>query len=150
MTTDLRSPDTHGGIPHVNWQTSTRLPLNLRHLLLSYALLVPGSLHNWYGIAPTAVTDTQRAFVVSWIVIVTMLILAALRMPSIFLLLFMLVDVSLVLNLLGIVQESANMSKAAGWALMAVCALVVYLFLGAASHATRGRDFPLGRPILHV
>ena len=40
---------------------------------------------------------------ISWIVIVTMLILAALRMPSIFLLVFTLVDVSLVLNLLGIV-----------------------------------------------
>lgn len=35
-------------------------------------------------------------------------------------------------------------------ALMAVSALVVYLFLGAASHATGGREFPLGRPILHA
>ena len=107
-------------------------------------------MHDWYGIAPTAVTDTQRALVISWIVIVTMLILAALRMPSIFLLLFTLVDVSLVLNLLGIVQESANLTKAAGWALMAVSALVVYLFLGAVTHATGGREFPLGRPILHA
>jgi hypothetical protein len=81
--------------------------------LLSYALLLLGLLHNWYGIAPTAVTDTQRALVINWIVIVTMLILAALRMPSIFLLLFTLVDVSLVLNLLGIVQESASLTKAA-------------------------------------
>ena len=103
-----------------------------------------GLLHNWYGIAPTAATDTQRALVISWIVIVTMLILAALRVPSIFLLLFTLVDVSLVLSLLGIVQESANLTNAAGRALMAVSALVVYLFLGAASHATGGREFPLG------
>jgi len=118
--------------------------------LLSDALLVLGLLHNWYGIAPTAVADTQRVFVISWIVIVTMLILAALRMPSIFLLLFTLVDVSLVLNLLGIVQESANLTKTAGWALMAVSAPVVYFFLGAASHVTGGREFPLGRPILHA
>ena len=89
-------------------------------------------------------------FVISWIVIVTMLVLAALRMPSVFLLLFALVDVSLVLNLLGIVQDSANLTKAAGWALMAVAALVVYLFLGTASHVTGGKEFPLGRPILHT
>ncbi len=118
--------------------------------LLSYALLVLGLLHNWYGIAPAAVADTQKVFVISWIVIVSMLILVAFRMPLIFLLLFTLVDVSLVLNLLGIIQESANMTKAAGWALMAVSAVVVYLFVGAASHDTGGREFPLGRPILHA
>jgi hypothetical protein len=71
-------------------------------------------------------------------------------MPSVLLLLFALVDVSLVLNLLGIVQDSANLTKAAGWALMAVAALVVYLFLGAASYVTGGKEFPLGRPILHT
>jgi uncharacterized protein len=118
--------------------------------LLSYALLVLGLIHNWYGIALTAVADTQKVFVISWIVIVTMLVLAALRMPSVLLLLFALVDVSLVLNLLGIVQDSANLTKAAGWALMAVAALVVYLFLGTASHVTGGKEFPLGRPILHT
>ena len=118
--------------------------------LLSYALLVLGLTHNWYGIAPTAVEDTQKVFVISWIVIVTMLVLVAVRMPTVFLLLFTLVDVSLVLNLLGIIQSSATMSKAAGWALMAVAAVVVYLFLGAASHVTGGKEFPLGRPILHA
>jgi len=71
-------------------------------------------------------------------------------MPTVFLLLFALVDVSLLLDLLGIIQSSANLTKAAGWGLMAVSAVVVYLFLGAASHATGGKEFPLGRPILHA
>jgi hypothetical protein len=64
------------------------------------------------------VEDIQKVFGISWIVIVTMLVLVAVRMPTVFLLLFMLVDVSLVLNLPGIIQSSANMSKAAGWALL--------------------------------
>ena len=118
--------------------------------LLSYALLVLGLVHGWYGIAPTAAEATQKVFVISWIVIVTLLVLVGFRMPTVFLLLFALVDVSLVLNLLGIIQSSANMSKAAGWALMAVAAVVVYLFLGAASHVIGGKEFPLGRPILHA
>ena len=118
--------------------------------LLSYALLVLGLIHGWYGIGLTAVASTQKVFVIAWIVIVTMLILGSLRMPSVFLLLFALVDFSLVLNLLGIVQDSANMDKAAGWALLAVSAVVVYLFLGAASHVNGGKEFPLGRPILHA
>jgi uncharacterized protein len=94
--------------------------------------------------------DSQKIFVISWMVIVTMLVLAALRLPAIFLLLFTLVDASLLLNLLGIVQSSANMTKAAGWVLMAVAAVVVYLFIGAASHDTGGKELPLGRPILHT
>ena len=118
--------------------------------LLSYALLVLGLTHNWYGIAPTAVAGTQKIFVIGWIVIVTMLVVVTLRLPTIFLLLFTLVDASLVLNLLGIIQSSANMTKGAGWVLMAVSAVVVYLFIGAASHDTGGKQFPLGRPILHT
>jgi succinate-acetate transporter protein len=117
---------------------------------LSYALLVLGLTHNWYGIAPTEVVGAQKVFVISWIVIVTMLVLAALRLPTVFLLLFGLVDVSLLLNLLGIIQNSANLDKAAGWALMAVSAIVVYLFFGAVSQATGGKELPLGRPILHT
>jgi uncharacterized protein len=117
---------------------------------LSYALLVLGLTHNWYGIAPTAVAETQKVFVISWIVIVTMLVLAALRLPMIFGLLFALVDVSLLLNLLGIIQNSANLTKAAGWVLMAVSAMVVYLFFGSVSRDVGGNELPLGRPILHT
>ena len=117
---------------------------------LSYALLVLGLTHNWYGIAPTAVADTQKVFVISWICIVTMLVLASVRLPLIYGLLFVLVDASLVLNLLGIIQNSTNLAKAAGWVLMAVAATIVYLFLGAASHDTGGKELPLGPPILHA
>lgn len=111
---------------------------------LSYALLVLGLTHNWYGIAPTAVADTQKVFVISWIAIVTMLVLMALRLPMVFLLLFALVDASLVLNLLGIIQDSASLDKAAGWVLMAVSAVVVYLFIGAASHSRHSASTPAG------
>ena len=117
---------------------------------LSYALLVLGLTHNWYGIAPAAVADTQKMFTISWIVIVTMLVLASVRLPLVYGLLFVLIDASLVLNLLSIIQTSANLGKAAGWVLMAVAATIVYLFLGAVSHDTGGRELPLGPPILHA
>jgi uncharacterized protein len=117
---------------------------------LSYALLTLGLAHNWYGIAPTAVADTQKMFLISWIAIVSMLLLATLRMPMAFALLFALVDVALVLDLLGVIQSSANLNKAGGWVLMAVSAVVVYLFFGSAAHATGGKQVPLGPPILHA
>jgi uncharacterized protein len=116
----------------------------------SYALLVLGLIHNWYGITPAAAPDTQKLFVISWIVIVTMLVLATLRLPVAFTLLFTLVDVALLLNLLGIIQGSANLTKAAGWVVIALSAIPVYLYFGSASHATGGKELPLGPPVLHA
>lgn len=117
--------------------------------LLSYALLVLGLVHNWFGIPLTAVADTQKMFLIAWIAIVSVLLLATLRLPVGFTILFAIVDVALILNLLGIIQTSANLTKAAGWVLMGVAAVVAYLFVGSASHATGGKELPLGPPILH-
>jgi uncharacterized protein len=117
--------------------------------LLSYGLLVLGLVHNWFGIPLTAVADTQRIFLISWIAVVSLLIVATLRLPVGLTFLFAIVDVALILNLLGVVQSSANMTKAAGWVLMAVGAVLAYLFGSAASHVTGGKEFPLGPPILH-
>src|SRR5882757_10593433 len=55
---------------------------------LSYALLVLGLTHNWFGVAPEAAIDTQGAFLISWLVIVGMLTLATLRLPVVYTLLF--------------------------------------------------------------
>jgi len=118
--------------------------------LLSYALLTLGLIHNWFGIPLTAVADTQKMFLISWIAIVSMLALATLRLPIVFTLLFAIVDVALILDLLGVIQNSVNLNKAGGWVLMAVAAIVVYLFFSSASHATGGKELPLGPPILHT
>jgi uncharacterized protein len=117
---------------------------------MSYAVLVLGLTHSWFGITPTAVADTQKMFVISWIVIVTLLILAALRLPVIFLALFTLIDAALLLDLLGIIQNSANLTKAAGWVTLAFSALAVYLFAGTASKVVGGKELPLGKPVLHA
>jgi uncharacterized protein len=115
---------------------------------MSEALLYLGTVHGWFGVTPVAAVETTKLFVIAWMVIITMLVLAMFRLPVIYPVVFGLVDVSLLLYLLSIIQGSANLAKAAGWVVMAFSAVTVYLFLGSASHATGGREFPLGRPIL--
>jgi uncharacterized protein len=118
---------------------------------LSYAVLVLGLVHNWFGITPAAIADTQKLFVISWMVIVTVLVVATLRLPVAFTGLFALVDVALLLNLLSIIQgNSTTLAKSAGWVVMAFSALGLYMFFGAASHATGGKELPVGRPILRT
>ena len=122
----------------------------LASFFMSYAVLVLGLTHNWFGIAPTAVVDTQKIFVISWIVIVALLMMAALRLPFAYLALFTVAEVALVLNLVGIVNTSASASKAAGWVLMGFAAIAVYLFAGTASKVGGGKELPLGKPLLHA
>jgi uncharacterized protein len=117
---------------------------------LSYGLLVLGLSHNWFALLPAAVLSTQKMFVIAWIVIITMLVLATLRLPVIFPALFAIVDVALLLNLLGIIQASPTLDKAAGWVTLGFTAVAVYLFLSSAFHATGGKEFPMGKPLLRA
>ena len=116
---------------------------------MSYAALVLGLTHGWFGITPAAILSTQKLFLTSWLIVVVMLTLATLRLPMAYTALFTLVDVTLLLALLANVQASANMSKAAGYVVLVFCAIGAYLFFGTASEATGGKPLPLGRPILH-
>ncbi len=68
---------------------------------LSYAVLVVALDHNCFAITPTAILDTVKLFLVSWLFAIVMLTLATLRLPSAFSVLFGLVDLALLLLLLG-------------------------------------------------
>jgi succinate-acetate transporter protein len=115
----------------------------------SYAVLQLGMAHNWFGISPAAYADTAKTFLICWMVIVTMLILATLRLPVLFTALFTLVDVTLLLSLLQVIHASSAMQKATGWTALAVAAVGIYLFISAGSHDTGGKELPVGKPILH-
>ena len=117
---------------------------------LSYAVLVLGLIHGWFGITLLAVVATQKLFLISWLVVIVMLTLATLRLPMAFTALFALVDVALFLDLLGTINASTSLTKAAGYVVLAFAALGVYLFFGSASQATGGKALPLGRPILRA
>jgi hypothetical protein len=116
---------------------------------LSYAVLVIGLTHGWFGIAPAAAQATQELFLVAWLVIMVMLTLATLRLPMAYTAVFFLVDVALLLVFLGVNETSAGILKAAGYVVLAFAAVGVYLYFSTASVATGGRSLPLGRPALH-
>ena len=114
----------------------------------SYAVLVLGLTHNWFGITPVAAQSTQELFLVSWLVVIVMLTLATLRLPSAYTVLFIVVDVALLLVFLGVNEGSTGLLKAGGYAVFVFTAIGVYLFFGAASLATGGPAMPLGKPLL--
>jgi succinate-acetate transporter protein len=116
---------------------------------LSYALLVLGLTHNWFGIDASAAVATQGLFLISWLVVVGMLTLGSLRLPMAYTLLFALIEIALVLVLIGTLQGSTGILQIGGIVVFVFAAVGVYLFFSAASQATGGSALPLGPPLIH-
>ena len=115
---------------------------------LSYAVLVLGLTHGWFGIAPTSAQAAQELFLVAWLVVIVMLTLATLRLPMAYTAVFVLVDVALLLVFLGVNEGSTGLLQVAGYVALAFAAIGVYLYFSTVSVATGGRPLPLGRAAL--
>ncbi|MGW0037032.1 GPR1/FUN34/YaaH family transporter [Gordonia sp. NPDC003376] len=115
---------------------------------LSYAVLVLGLTHGWFGVGDADAVATQEVFLTSWLVVVGLLTVATLRLPFAFTLLFVLIDIALVLVLLATAQGSTAIQTAAGCVVFAFAAVGAYLFLDAMSTSTGGPALPMGRPVL--
>jgi succinate-acetate transporter protein len=121
---------------------------------LSYAVLVLGLDHAWFVIAPTAVVDTVRLFLLTWLIIIVMLTVSTLRLPAAFTAVFVLVDLALLLLLLAwentspLGVPSSGLLKAGGWVVLIFAAVGAYLFYGAAQAGTGGKALPLGPPLM--
>jgi succinate-acetate transporter protein len=115
---------------------------------LSYGLLVLGLTHNWFGIPAADVTHTVAQFQITWAIVMAALTVATLRLPSAFTAVVGLVVLALVLLIIATLSPSTAMTKAAGVVTFLFAGVGVYLFLSAASVATGGRGYPLGKPIV--
>src|SRR5580698_8055929 len=90
---------------------------------LSYAVLVLGLTHNWFGVAPASAQATQELFLVAWLVLITLLTLTTLRLPVAYTVLFVLVDVALLLVFLSVNQGSSGLGKTAGYVVLVFAAV---------------------------
>ncbi|MFI9155607.1 GPR1/FUN34/YaaH family transporter [Streptomyces sp. NPDC053367] len=113
---------------------------------LSYAVLVLGLLHGWFGITADTAVRSQALFLISWLATVVLLTVSTLRLPAAFTVLFTLIDLALALVLFSTLNGSSALQTAAGCTVFAFAAVGVYLFLHVTSLATGGRGLPLGRP----
>jgi succinate-acetate transporter protein len=115
---------------------------------LSYAFLVLGLTHNWFGIGLVDAKATQELFLTAWIVVISMLTLGTLRLAAAFTAVLALVDLALIFVLVGTIQVSANWVKAGGATAFLFAAIGIYIFFGTASIATGGKAVPLGKPVM--
>ena len=115
---------------------------------LSYAALVLGLGHNWFGIAADDAVRSQELFLIAWLVVFALLTIGGLRLPAVYPVLFALVVVVIVLVLVGTANASTGALKTAGYVLFVIIAMGAYLFVNSMNTALGGRALPLGPPIL--
>ncbi|WP_163505965.1 GPR1/FUN34/YaaH family transporter [Fodinicola acaciae] len=113
---------------------------------LSYAVLVLGLTHGWFGIPPAAAVSAQGLFLITWLVVIVMLTLTTLRLPLAFTVLFALIDLALAAVLVGTLQGSAGWLRLGG--ILVFAAVGVYLYAGVAAATTGGAALPLGKPLI--
>lgn len=115
---------------------------------LSYAAVALGLGHRWFAVLPAGVARTVEVFLITWLVVIGLLTLGTLRLPSVFIAIFVLVDLALVLSLIATVQASVNMTKIAGWVILAFAAVGAYAWVSSLQTATGGKALPMGPPLL--
>jgi succinate-acetate transporter protein len=115
---------------------------------LSYAVLVLGLIHSWFGITADAAVGTQGLFLITWLAVVVMLTLATLRLPLAFTVLFTLIDLALAAVLIGTLRGSTGWLSLGGVLVFAFAAVGVYLYAGVAAAVTGGAGLPLGKSVL--
>lgn len=114
---------------------------------LSYAALVLGLTHGWFGIVTEDVVRTQELYLISWLVVIALLTVASLRLPLAFPLLFGLISVALAVLLLATINASTSLTKVSGYVVLTFAALGAYLFVDAMNQAAGGKPLPLGSPV---
>jgi succinate-acetate transporter protein len=115
----------------------------------SYAALVLGLTHDWFGVEAANVARVQELFLITWLAMIVLLTITSLRLPMAYTVLFAVVDIALLLVLLGTVNASTSLTKAGGYAVFAFVLVGAYLFVNSMLTATGGRALPVGRPLLH-
>lgn len=115
---------------------------------LSFAAVSLGLGHGWFAILPAGVTRTVEVFLITWLVVIGLLTLGTLRLPAVYTALFVLVDLALVFTLIATAQASVNMTKAAGWVVLAFAVVGAYVWLSSLSVATGGKAYSMGPALM--
>jgi len=115
---------------------------------LSYALLVFGLIHNWFGVKAADVAHTQATFLIAWLAVIGTLTVSTLRLPLAFTGILFFVDLALAAVLIGVLNASTGWLHLGGVFAFVFAAIGAYVYYGIGSTSTGGPAVPLGQPLI--
>lgn len=115
---------------------------------LSFGMLLFGLTHNWYGILPAHVANTQELFFIAWGCLFVFLLIPCLLLPAVYPLVIGLVVAALALAATAVHVGDADLLKAAGYVTLVFAFFGFYAFVHVGLEAMGAkRAFPPLGPV---
>lgn len=113
----------------------------------SYAAMVLGLTHNWYGIPPADIPHTLGQFLIGWDAAIFMLFLVTLLLPLVYSLILGAGTVGVALLAVAVMGTSTGTYRAGGVFVLIFAILGFYAYLAGAIESVGGKGLPLGKPV---
>lgn len=115
---------------------------------LSYAAMVLGLAHNWYGIPAANIPHTLGQFLIGWDAAIFMLFLVTLLLPLVYSLILGAGTVGVALLAAAVMGTASGPYRAGGVFVLIFAALGFYAYLSGAVESVGGKPLPLGKPVI--
>lgn len=114
---------------------------------LSYAAMVLGLTHNWYGIPAADIPHTLGQFLIGWDVAIFMLFVVTLWLPLVYSIILGAGTVGVALLAVAVMGTSSGMYRAGGVFVLVFAAFGYYAYLSGALESVGRKALPLGKPV---
>lgn len=116
---------------------------------LSFGFLLMGATSGWWGMTDAAaVTDVQRTYLLSFLIVFVLLTLMTLRLPLMFTLGFVLVDITFALAFIAVAAGQTGLLTIAGITTFLFCAVFAYILADGMGQDLGAKPMALGNPIV--
>jgi succinate-acetate transporter protein len=116
----------------------------------SYAALVLGLTHNWFGIPASQISHTVAQFLFAWAVVIMCLAVVSTRVPSAYTAILVSALIAVGLLIVSTLDNSTALTRAAGVFTLVYSALGFYAFVAQGMACVGGSALPLGRPLATI
>jgi uncharacterized protein len=117
---------------------------------LSFAVLLIGITSNWWGLNGDAGGEVRATYLLSFLIVFVLLTVITLRLPLLFTVGFVLVDITFALAFIGVAAGSAGLFPIAGITTFAFCAVYAYILADGFLQDLGGKPMPLGNPLVRT
>ena len=104
---------------------------------------------NWWGLNGDATGQVRATYLLSFLIVFVLMTLITLRLPLLFTVGFVLVDVTFALAFIGVAAGAAGLFPIAGISTFLFCAVFAYILADGMGQDLGAKALPLGNPIVH-
>jgi succinate-acetate transporter protein len=115
---------------------------------MSFGFLLIGLTSGWWAVDGDASGEVRSTYLLSFLLVFVLLTVSTLRLPLMFTLGFVLVDITFALAFFGVSTSSAGLFPIAGITTFLFCLVFAYILFDGINQDLGGRAIPMGSPMV--